>query len=76
MLIPMYRETAAKEWVGTWVLIAMGIVSGFLPILLWSLVPGLWSAFFSWLASAAQLLVVLQVALTASVNKREHLKHK
>lgn len=74
LLLPIYRETAAKEWIGTWILIFIGVVSGLLTIPLYLFTPTSWSTFFSWLASAAQLLVVLQVALTASFRNREPVK--
>ena len=74
MLLPIYRETAAKQWVGTWVLTVLGILSALIAIPLYLFVPVLWSAFFSWLASAAQLLVVLQIALVAAFQDEEHVK--
>ncbi|KAI9699946.1 MAG: hypothetical protein M1836_002480 [Candelina mexicana] len=74
LLLPIYRETAAKQWVGTWILTVLGTLSAGVAVPLYLFAPIWWSAFFSWLASAAQLLVVLQVALVATFRDEEHAK--
>ena len=74
LLVPIYRETAAKDWIGTWILTALGIASAVVAIPLYPFVPISWSIFFSWLAASVQLLVVLQVALVAAFRDQEHAK--
>ena len=74
LLLPIFRETTAKEWMGTWILTALGVCSAFVAIPLSFFTPGLLSIFFSWLASAAQLLVVLQVALVAAFQTQQRAK--
>ena len=74
LLLPIYRETAAKEWIGTWILTILGSVSAIIAVPLYLFVPMLWSAFFSWLATSAQLLVVLQLAMVAAFRDQQHAK--
>lgn len=74
LLLPVYRETAAKEWIGTWILTVLGIISSTIAIPLYLYAPLSWSALFSWLASSTQLLAVLQVALVATFQNQEHAK--
>ena len=68
LILPIYRETVAKEWIGTWILVILGSLSAVIAIPLYLLTPLSWSAFFSWLASYSQLLVVLQVAMVLAVQ--------
>ncbi|KAG7007509.1 hypothetical protein G7Y79_00009g026180 [Physcia stellaris] len=74
LLLPIYRETIAKEWVGTWILSILGILSALVTVPLYLLAPISWSTFFSWLGASSQLLVVLQVALVATFRDGEHVK--
>ena len=74
LLLPIYRETAAKEWIGTWVLTILGSISAIIAVPLYLSAPILWSAFFSWLAASAQLLVVLQLAMVAAFRNQQHVK--
>lgn len=74
LLLPIYRETIAKEWVGTWILSILGILSTLVTVPLYLLAPISWSTFFSWLGASSQLLVVLQVALVATFRDEEHVK--
>lgn len=74
-LLPIYRETASKEWRGTWILTILGVSSAIIAVPLYLFAAVSWSAFFSWLASSAQLLVVLQVALVAAFGGQEHAKN-
>ena len=74
LLLPIYRETLAKEWVGTWILSILGILSALVTVPLYLLAPISWSTFFSWLGASAQLLVVLQVALVAKFRDEGHVK--
>ena len=74
LLLPIYRETIAKEWVETWILSILGILSALVTVPLYLFAPISWSTFFSWLGASSQLLVVLQVALVATFRNREHVK--
>lgn len=74
LLLPIYRETAAKEWIGTWILTVLGIISSIVAVPLYLFAPLSWSAFFSWMASSVQLLAVLQVTLVAAFQNKEHAK--
>ena len=74
LLLPIYRETAAKEWIGTWILTILGSASAIIAVPIYLCVPVSWSALFSWLASSTQLLVVLQLALVAAFQNQEHAK--
>lgn len=76
LLLPIYRETIAKEWVGTWILSILGLFSALVTVPLYLLAPISWSTFFSWLGASSQLLVVLQVALVASFRTGEHMKQE
>ena len=74
LLLPIYRETAAKEWVGTWIITSLGCGSAIVAVPLYLMVPTSWSVFFTWLAAASQLFVVLQVALVAAFQSQNHAK--
>ena len=74
LLLPIYRETIAKKWVGTWILSILGILSALVTVPLYLFAPISWSTFFSWLGASSQLLVVLQVALVATFRDGEHAK--
>jgi len=74
LLLPIYRGTAAKEWIGTWILTVFGIISSIIAVPLYLFAPVSWSALFSWMASSVQLLAVLQVALVATFQNQEHPK--
>lgn len=71
LLLPIYRETASKEWIGTWILTVLGIISSIVAVPLYLIAPVSWSAFFSWMASSVQLLAVLQVALVAKFQNQK-----
>ena len=74
LLLPIYRETAAKEWIGTWILTSFGTCSALAAIPLYLLVPVSWSVLLSWIAASCQLLVVLQVALVAAFHEQDRPK--
>ena len=74
LFLPIYRETAAKEWIGTWIITSLGCGSAIVAIPLYLTVPISWSVFFTWLAAACQLVVVLQVAMVAEFQERDRTK--
>ena len=74
LLLPIYRETAFREWIGTWFLTGLGCCSAIIAIPLYLKAPSFWAAFLSWLAGSSQLLVVLQVALVAAFRREDHAK--
>ena len=66
IFLPVYRETAAKEWIGTWILTVLGSVSAIIAIPIYPLTSVSGAVFCSLLAASCQLLVLLQVSLIAS----------
>lgn len=66
LLLPIYQETAAKEWIGTWVLTVLGCISAIIAIPIYPEASVSGAIFCSWLAASCQLLVLLQVSLIAS----------
>lgn len=74
MLLPIYRETKAKEWKGVWALTGLGCCSAIIAIPLYLKIPTSWSVFLSWMASSTQLFVVLQIALVATFQSQRSLK--
>ena len=74
LLLPIYQETAAKEWIGTWILTAIGCVSAIIAILIYPMASVSGAIFCSWLAASCQLLVLLQVSLIASFKRDERAK--
>ena len=65
MFLPIYRETAAKEWIGTWILTVLGCISALIAIPIYPMASVSGAVFCSWLAASCQLLVLLQVSLIA-----------
>ena len=74
VLLPVYRETAAKEWIGTWILTGLGSVAAVIAIPIYPTTSVSGSVFCSWLAASCQLLVLLQVSLIAGFHRRDHAK--
>ena len=74
IFLPVYRETKAKEWAGTWILTVLGSVSALIAIPLYPLASVSASVFCGWLAASCQLLVLLQVSLIAGFKRNEHMK--
>ena len=74
MLLPIYRETAAKEWIGTWVLTGLGCISAVIAIPIYPTASVSGAVFCSWLAASCQLLVLLQVSLIAGFKRDDRAK--
>ncbi len=74
MLLPVYRETAAQEWIGTWTLTTIGCVSAIIAIPLYPQVSVSGAVFCSYLAMACQLLVLLQLSLIAAFQQNTRAK--
>ena len=74
MLLPVYRETSAKEWIGTWILTALGSISAVIAIPIYPLVSVSGALFCSYLVGSCQLLVLLQISLIAAFKRQEHVK--
>ena len=74
LLLPIYQETAAKEWIGTWILTVIGCVSAIIAIPIYPKASVSGAIFCSWLAASCQLLVLLQVSLIASFKRDERAK--
>ena len=74
MFLPIYRETAAKEWIGTWILTVLGCISAITAIILYPLASVSGAVFCSWLAASCQLLVLLQVSLIAGFKRDDRAK--
>ena len=74
ILLPIYRETAAKEWIGTWILTILGCISAIIAIPIYPLASVSGATFCSWLATSCQLLVLLQVSLIASFKRDDRAK--
>ena len=74
LLLPIYRETAAKEWIGTWILTALGCISAIIAIPIYPTASVFGALFFSWLAASCQLLVLLQVSLIAGFKRDDRTK--
>lgn len=71
MFLPIYRETTAKEWIGTWILTVLGCISAIIAIPIYPTTSVSGAVFCSWLAASCQLLVLLQVSLIASFKRDE-----
>ena len=65
MLLPIYRETVAKEWIGTWILTVLGCISAIIAIAIYPTASVSGAVFCSYLAASCQLLVLLQMSLIA-----------
>ena len=74
LLLPIYQETAAKEWIGTWILKVLGCISSIIAIPLYPKASVAGALFFSWLAASCQLLVLLQVSLIAGFKRDDRTK--
>ena len=74
MLLPIYRETAAKEWIGTWILTILGCISAFIAIIIYPTASVFGAVFCSWLAASCQLLFLLQVPLIAGFKRDDRAK--
>ena len=74
LLLPIYRETAAKEWIGTWILTILGCISAIIAIPIYPKASVSGALFFSWLAASCQLLVLLQVSLIAGFKRDDRAK--
>ena len=74
MFLPIYRETAAKEWIGTWVLTVLGCISAIIAIPIYPKASVSSAVFCSFLAASCQLLVLLQVSLIASFKRNDRAK--
>ena len=74
MFLPIYRETTAKEWIGTWILTVLGCISAIIAIPIYPTTSVSGAVFCSWLAASCQLLVLLQVSLIASFKRDERAK--
>ena len=74
LLLPIYQETAAKEWIGTWILTVLGCISAIIAIPIYPKASVSGAIFCSWLAASCQLLVLLQVSLIASFKRDERAK--
>ena len=74
MFLPIYRETAAKEWIGTWILTVLGCISAIIAIPIYPLASVSGAVFCAWLAASCQLLVLLQVSLIAGFKRNDRAK--
>ncbi len=74
MFLPIYRETAAKEWIGTWILTVLGCISAIIAVPIYPKVSVSGAVFCSWLAASCQLLVLLQVSLIAGFKRDDRAK--
>ena len=74
MFLPIYRETAAKEWIGTWILTVLGCISAIIAIIIYPTASVSGAVFCSWLAASCQLLVLLQVSLIAGFKRDDRAK--
>ena len=74
LLLPMYRETKAKEWIGTWILTVVGSISFLIAIPIYPKVSVSGAIFCSYLAASCQLLVLLQISFIAAFHRNEHAK--
>ena len=74
MLLPIYRETAAKEWIGTWILTVLGCISAIVAVPIYPTASVSGAVFCSWLAASCQLLVLLQVSLIAGFKRDDRAK--
>ena len=74
MFLPIYREIAAKEWMGTWILTVLGCISAIIAIPIYPKASISSAVFCSWLAASCQLLVLLQVSLIAGFKRDDRTK--
>ena len=74
MFLPIYRETTAKEWIGTWILTVLGCISAIIAVPIYPTASVSGAVFCSWLAASCQLLVLLQVSLIASFKRDDRVK--
>ena len=74
MFLPIYRETAAKEWIGTWILTVLGCISAIVAVPIYPTASVSGAVFCSWLAASCQLLVLLQVSLIAGFKRDDRVK--
>ena len=74
MLLPVYRETVAKEWIGTWILTVLGSISAIIAIPIYPTASVSGATFCSWLAASCQLLVLLQVSFIADFKRNDRAK--
>ena len=74
IFLPVYRETAAKEWIGTWILTVLGCISAIIALPIYPTASVSGAVFCSMLAASCQLLVLLQVSFIVSFKSDERTK--